>query len=101
MSLHRISAVVLRQAYLLRGSPARIMPLFVWVAIDIVLWGFITRYLNSVASASFNFVPALLGAVLLWDFMVPVMPGVTSAVFESVWTRSVLHIFPHRPSFPD
>ena len=40
-------AIVLRQFYLLRGSPARILPLFAWVAIDIVLWGFITRYLNT------------------------------------------------------
>jgi len=35
---HRIAAVVVRQCYLLRGSPARILPLFAWVAIDVVLW---------------------------------------------------------------
>ncbi len=46
-----IAAIVIRQYYLLRGSPARVLPLFAWVAIDIVLWGFITRYLNSVASS--------------------------------------------------
>ena len=65
MALHRIWAIVLRQFFLLRGSPARILPLFAWVAIDMVLWGFISKYLNSVASAGFNFVPMLLGAVLL------------------------------------
>ncbi|MCL4402317.1 MAG: ABC transporter permease, partial [Acidobacteria bacterium] len=70
MQLHRTAAILLRQYYLMRGSPARTVPLFAWVAIDIVLWGFITRYLNSVASSGFNFVPALLGAVLLWDFLV-------------------------------
>ena len=48
---------MLRQFYLLRGSPARVLPLFAWVAIDIVLWGFITRYLNTVAPAGLNFVP--------------------------------------------
>ena len=50
-SLRRVGAVVLRHAYLLRGSPARIVPLFAWVAVDIVLWGFLTRYLNTVAGA--------------------------------------------------
>ncbi len=70
MSTQRAAAIVLRQLYLYRGSPARILPLFGWVAIDVVLWGFITRYLNSVASSGYNFVPALLGAVLLWDFFV-------------------------------
>ena len=68
MNLRRTGAIVLRQYYLLRGSPTRLLPLFIWVAIDIVLWGFITRYLNSVASSGMNFVPVLLGAVLLWDF---------------------------------
>lgn len=89
----RVAAIVLRQFYLLRGSPARVVPLFGWVAVDIVLWGFITRYLNTVAAPGFNFVPALLGAVLFWDFQVRVMQGVTMAFFEDVWSRNFLNIF--------
>ena len=52
MRATRVLAIVLRQLYLMRGSPARVLPLFAWIAIDIVLWGFITRYLNSVANAT-------------------------------------------------
>ena len=37
--------------------------------------------------------PALLGAVLLWDFLTRVMQGVTMAFFEDVWTRNFLNIF--------
>ena len=92
-TLRPIAALLLRQYYLLSGSPARVVPLFAWVAVDIVLWGFITRYLNSVAASGFNFVPALLGAVLLWDFLVRVMQGVTTAFFEDVWSRNFLNIF--------
>lgn len=93
MSVTRIAAIVLRQAYLMRGSLSRVFPLFAWVAIDMVLWGFITKYLNSVASPGFNFVPALLGAVLLWDFLTRVMQGVTIAFFEDVWSRNFLNMF--------
>ncbi|MEO8114534.1 MAG: ABC transporter permease [Phenylobacterium sp.] len=93
MNGSRVAAIVLRQVYLLRGSPQRVLPMFAWVAIDIVLWGFITRYLNSVANAGFNFVPALLGAVLLWDFLTRVMQGVTMAFFEDVWSRNFLNFF--------
>jgi ABC-2 type transport system permease protein len=93
MSPKRAGAIALRQFYLYRGSPARILPMFAWVAIDVVLWGFITRYLNSVASAGFNFVPAMLGAVLLWDFLTRVMQGVTTAFFEDVWSRNFLNVF--------
>jgi ABC-2 type transport system permease protein len=91
--LKRTGAIVLRQMYLLSGSPARVLPVFAWVAVDIVLWGFITRYLNSVTASGFNFVPAILGAVLLWDFMVRVMQGITTTFFEDVWTRNFLNFF--------
>jgi ABC-2 type transport system permease protein len=93
MTLHRTGAIVLRQFYLLSGNLARVVPLFAWVAIDIILWGFITRYLNSITAAGFDFVPALLGAVLLWDFMVRVMQGITTTFFEDVWTRNFLNFF--------
>lgn len=89
----RVLAILLRHLYLIRGSPSRVFPLFAWVAIDIVLWGFITRYLNAVSQSGFNFVPALLGAVLLWDFFTRVMQGVTMAFFEDVWARNFLNVF--------
>ncbi len=93
MQASRIAAIVLRQFYLMRGSLSRIVPLFAWVAVDMVLWGFISRYLNSVAAGTVNFVPVFLGAVLLWDFFPRVMQGVTIAFFEDVWSRNFLNIF--------
>jgi ABC-2 type transport system permease protein len=89
----RAAAIFLRQLYLMRGSVARLLPLFAWITVDIVLWGFITRYLNTVAAPGYNFVPALLGAVLLWDFFARVMHGVTTAFLEDVWSRNFLNFF--------
>jgi len=93
MKITHTLAIVLRQFYLMRGSLSRVLPLFVWAGIDIVLWGFITKYLNSFISSGFNFVPSLLGAVLLWDFLIRVMQGVTMTFFEDVWSRNFLNIF--------
>ena len=89
----RVAALALRQFYLLRGSVARVLPLFAWVVIDIVLWGFITRYLNTVSGRGVNFVPLLLGAALLWDFLTRVMHGVSMAFLEDVWSRNFLNLF--------
>ena len=77
----------------MRGSPVRSLPMFAWVAIDIVVWGFITRYLNSMAAGRFNFVPSLLGAVLMWDFFTRIMQGVSTAFLEDVWSRNFLNLF--------
>ena len=88
-----MAGIVLRQFYLIRGSPVRVLPMFAWVAIDIVLWGFITRYLNSVSGAGINFVATLLGAVLLWDLFTRIMQGITTAFLEDVWSRNFLNLF--------
>lgn len=93
ISFKRTFAIVLRQFYILRGSFSRVVPIFSWVAVDMVLWGFLTRYLNTVATPGFNFVPALLGAVLLWDFFIRIMQGTTMAFLEDVWSRNFLNIF--------
>ncbi|MFH1593235.1 MAG: ABC transporter permease [Candidatus Omnitrophota bacterium] len=93
MSFHRIFALLLRQLYLIRGSFARLFPLFAWAGIDMVLWGFLTRYLNTFVSSGYNFVPALLGAVLLWDFFIRIMQGITMAFFEDVWSNNFINIF--------
>jgi len=93
MKLRPIAAIALRQFYLLRSSPARMLPMIAWVAIDIVLWGFISRYLNGITSTGINFIPTLLGAVLFWDFFTRVMQGVTMAFFEDVWSRNFINVF--------
>lgn len=93
MNARRIYAIVLRQWYLMRGNPARVLPLFAWVCIDIVLWGFITKYFSSVLESRVNLVSVLLGAVLLWDFFTRVMHGVTMTFFEDVWSRNFLNLF--------
>lgn len=92
-SFRRTSAIVVRQFFLMQESPARVVPLFAWVAIDMVTWGFITKYLNAVSGSGFNFVPSLLGAALLWDFFTRVMQGVTTTFFEDVWSRNFLNVF--------
>jgi ABC-2 type transport system permease protein len=93
MKWRPIAAIVLRQCYLMRSSPTRVLPILAWVAIDIVLWGFISRYLNSVTSRGINFVASLLGAVLFWDFFSRVMQGVSMAFLEDVWSRNFINIF--------
>ncbi len=93
MNIKRTLTVVLRQLYLIRGSFSRVFPLFSWAVVDMILWGFLTKYLNTVTSPGFNFIPVLLGAVLLWDFFIRIMQGVTMAFFEDVWSRNFLNIF--------
>ncbi len=101
MKARRLFAMVLRQFYLMRGSLARLLPPFAWVLVDIVLWGFLTRYLGTIAAPGFSLVGALLGAVLLWDFFMRVMQGVSTAFFEDVWSRNFLNLFASPLTLPE
>jgi ABC-2 type transport system permease protein len=94
MNASRTLAIVLRQYYLLRHSPTRFIQLFIWAGVDMLLWGFMTRYLNGVTGQQgVNFVPALLGAVLLWDMLIRIMQGVSMAYMEDNWSRNLFNIF--------
>jgi ABC-2 type transport system permease protein len=93
MRAKAVAGIVLRQLYLLRGSPVRIFPIVTWVGIDMILWGFLTRYLNAVSASGVNFVPMLLGGVLFWDFCIRIMQGVSTAFLEDVWSRNFLNLF--------
>lgn len=101
MNQERVYAIILRQFYLVRGSPSRIVPLFAWVAVDIVLWGFITKYISSVADNNLQLSASILSAVLLWDFFMRIMQGVTMTFFEDVWSRNFLNYFATALSVPE
>src|SRR5437879_1932514 len=89
----RIFAILLRVFYLMRGSFTRIVSPVVWPALDIVLWGFIARYLNSVSMSTVGFITLFLGAGLFWEFFNRSMFGVTMTFMEDVWSRNFLNVF--------
>ena len=71
MNPTRVFAILLRYYYLLRGSPARVFSLYVWVTINMVMWGFISRYMSSISSTGFSLVPAFLGRGVAIGFYEP------------------------------
>lgn len=93
MSLTRIYAIFVRQIYLLRYNPIRFINTFIWISIDVTLWGFITKYLDSLKTAVFSFSTLLFGAIILWQFLVRVQQGVMNAFFEDVWSHNFLNFF--------
>lgn len=93
MKLTRAYAIFLRYMILLAGSPQRVFQIFVWGALDVVLWGFITKYLAGVGGATFAFVPVLLGAVILLDFSARAHHGTSTPALEDIWSNNLLNYF--------
>lgn len=100
MKLHRVTALLVRHLYLYRRSLPRIMELFYWPFLDLVIWGFITLYLARYQSQVPGFVTFFLGALILWDMLFRSQQGITIAFLEELWARNLMNLFasPLKPS---
>ncbi len=98
-ALRRINAMVLRYIYLVRGSWPRILELFYWPAVQLILWGFITEFFVTNSTWLMQASGVLLAAVLLWDVLFRGHLGVSLAFFEEMYSRNLGHLFasPLRP----
>lgn len=98
-SLRRIGAMVLRYLYLLRSSGPRVLELFYWPTVQLVLWGFITQFFVTNSSWVAQASGVLLAAVLLWDVLFRGQLGVSLGFFEELYSRNLGHLFvsPLRP----
>jgi ABC-2 type transport system permease protein len=93
MKLHRVIALLTRHVYLYRRSLPRIMEIFYWPFLDLVIWGFITLYLARAQSHLPGFVAFFLGALILWDMLFRSHQGITISFLEEVWARNLMNLF--------
>ncbi len=98
-SAGRIGAMVLRYAYILRGSWPRIVELAYWPLMQMVLWGFISKFLATNSSWVAQGAGVLIGAVLLWDVLFRAQLGFSISFLEEMWSRNLANLFvsPLRP----
>ena len=98
-SLRRVYAIVLRHLYILRGSWTRVLEMAYWPAINVVVWGFTSRFFVEHSSWVAQASGVLIGAVLLWDVMFRGNLGVSLSFLEEMWSRNLGHlsVSPLRP----
>ena len=98
-SARRILAMIRRHYYLLRGSWPRIIELAYWPTVQMVIWGFVTRFFTEHSTWVGTAAGALIGAVLLWDLLFRSQVGFSMCFLEEMWARNLGHLFvsPLRP----
>ena len=100
MKLHRIAALLYRHLCLYKRSFPRVLEIIYWPFVDLVIWGFITLYLQQFKDALPNFVLFFLGALILWDVLFRAQQGITISFLEEIWARNLMNLFasPLKPS---
>jgi ABC-2 type transport system permease protein len=86
-------AIILRYWYLLLSTPQRFVQLFIWSTFDIVLWGFVSKYLGTFQMSGLNFTTVLLGSLIFWQFITRVQQNYIMVFLEDSWTRNFLNMF--------
>jgi len=98
-SFRRVGALVARYLYLLRGSWTRVVEMIYWPTVQLMLWGFMTKFLVGQSAWVAQAAGVLISAVLLWDVLYRSQLGVSLMFFEEMYARNLGHLFvsPLRP----
>lgn len=89
----RIFAYTARHLYLYKRSLPRLMEVFYWPVLDLVVWGFVSIYLSKQKGELPDFITFFLGALILWDILFRSQQGISVSFLEDVWSRNLLNIF--------
>ncbi|MGH9367287.1 MAG: ABC transporter permease [Thermoanaerobaculia bacterium] len=87
----RIGALLLRYLYLYRRSLTRSMEILFWPVMELLVWGFVTAYLERLAAP--KTVVFLLGGVILWDVFYRSQQAITLSISEEIWVRNLVNVF--------
>jgi ABC-2 type transport system permease protein len=95
--ISRILAMVLRYLFIYKRSFIRIAELIFFPLMDLLVWGFVTLYLEQVTQS--KAVLFMLGGIVLWDIFFRAQQAVGMSVLQEMWVGNTLNLFvsPIRP----
>ena len=93
MNFNRMYGLFLRHFYLIRGSFPRILDLIYWPSIQIILWGFISKFFTTYCDYYNNTVGIILTCAILYDFLFRSSISFNMLFLEEIWSRNFTNLF--------
>ena len=93
MSYNRILGLFLRHFFLIKGSLPRILDLIYWPTIQIILWGFISKFFTVYSDYYNNTVGVILSCAILYDFLFRSSISFNMLFLEEIWSRNFTNLF--------
>jgi ABC-2 type transport system permease protein len=94
MNPQRVGVMVLRYVFIYRRSPIRLIEVLFWPTMSLLVWGFITTFIQRSAEGDLTrFITFLIGAMICWDILFRAQQGVALSFLEDIWARNLLNIF--------
>ena len=83
----------LRHFFLIRSSLPRILDLIYWPSIQIILWGFISKFFSIYSDYYNNTLGVILTCAILYDFLFRSSISFNMLFLEEIWSRNFTNLF--------
>jgi ABC-2 type transport system permease protein len=93
MNWRIIWALIVKYAFACSRNNFRVMDIFFWPVMDLLLWGFVTVYMLKVSNAVPTFITFFIAAIILWNVLYRAQQVVSVSFLDDVWSRNLLNIF--------
>ena len=93
MKFYRVYALFLRHFYLIKGSFPRLLDLIYWPTIQIILWGFISKFFTMHSDFYNHTAGIILSAAILYDFLFRSSISFNMLFLEEIWSRNFTNLF--------
>lgn len=93
MNLNRIWAVVMRHIYSFQRNLDRMADSFYWPAMDIVIWGLTSAWVQASQATIPNFVLVMLTAIIFWQIVWRANYEISVNLLDEFWNQNLVNLF--------
>ena len=83
----------LRHFYLIKSSLPRVLDLIYWPTIQIILWGFISKFFSIYSDYYNNTLGIILTCAILYDILFRSSISFNMLFLEEIWSRNFTNLF--------
>jgi|TARA_B110000003_G_scaffold274121_1_gene313317 ABC-2 type transport system permease protein len=93
MNFNRMYGLFLRHFFLIKSSFPRVLDLIYWPTIQIILWGFISKFFSTYSEYYNNTIGVILTCAILYDFLFRSSISFNMSFLEEIWSRNFTNLF--------
>lgn len=92
MRFYRLKALMLKYWYIATRRLDRLLEVFYWPLIGMLVWGFTTYYISDLVQNN-AIVNIFLGGAILWTFFIMAQTDIGLFILEDIWSRNTFNLF--------
>jgi ABC-2 type transport system permease protein len=95
MNFLHVFGIFYRNVILIRRSVTKLIALFGFMAVELLLWGFTTLWVQTIgpSDAKLDFILLILSAFIFWSMFELSQRCFSVSFLEDVWSRNVINVF--------